>query len=450
MSLSVSPATNPASGDFADDFSYMESKTYLNNASVSLMPRQSMDAMRDFLLEYNSAGPDSSLADDLVTEKAKSVRRIISGIISCQPDEIVLTNSTTDGINMVATGLDSLVGGSNLVIRGMGHEHHANLYPWLYLRDKGVQIRSLPIDAHGLFEMDLLRSFLDARTELIAMSHALYNTGAILPVDDVGRVVHGDGDGYRSGHNNGPDRDNHRSRRNMDDGRSRNDDHRPLFFLDAAQTVGCLAASDCNVSRIRCDFMSFNGSKWLCGPMGMGLFYCSREAGRLLRPVMIGGESAMLYDDNDDAIAGNDVRDADPGYPHTPHIAFKDAPDKFQTGFRNYVGVAGLEASLKYLVGIGFERIRALNRNLSGLLLDELERLPHVVTYAPADRMMRTSIVPFNVEGMDPHRVVELLEKQGIVLAVREMNDLVMVRASPHFFNTEEQMHRLVGALGRL
>ncbi len=425
MSLSP-PLPARLAADLADDFAYAGSKIYLNNASVSLMPRPGMDAMRDFLLEYNSVGPDSALADELVTKKMQGVRKIMSGMISCRPDEIVLTQSTTDGINMVAGGLGSLREGASMIIRGMEHEHHANLYPWLRLRDeKNVRIRSLPIDADGFFEVGELESLMDANTGLVVLSHALYNTGAILPVEEAGRII----------------------RRNRGSCRSSS-----LFFLDAAQTVGCLDAADCDVSRIGCDCMSFNGSKWLCGPMGMGLFYCSREAGRLLEPTAVGGESAMLYDGNGGSDREGEAgrRRAVTGRADIPRLAFKDAPDKFQTGFRNYVGVAGLEASLVYLERIGLGRIRATNRNLSGLLLDELGRLPRVVTYAPADPKRRTSIVPFNVRGADPRRVVERLERQGIVLAVREMGGLTMVRASPHFFNTEEQMHALVDALERL
>ena len=404
--------------DFGDDFAYGNgsSRIYLNNASVSLMPRASIAAMTDFVTEYNAAGPDSDLAGELVEERMKSVRRMISEIISCQPDEVVLTQSTTDGINMTAAGLGAPRAGSNIVIRGMGHEHHANLYPWLRLGETGgVEIRNLSIDEYGFFDTGQLESLVDERTMLVALSHALYNTGSVLPVGEVGRIMRRHGGG---------------------------------FFVDAAQTVGCMDRADCDVSSMRCDYMSFNGSKWLCGPMGTGLFYCSREAGRRLEPASIGGESAMLHP-GDGGSGGSGEGPA--GSAALPRLAFKDAPDKFQTGFRNYAGVAGLEASLEYLRGVGFERIRARNRNLSGILQDELGRLEgRVTTYMPGDPDSRTSIISFNVRDKSPRDVVQRLESRGFVLAVRELGDLEMVRASPHFFNTEGQIHRLVGALRAL
>ena len=417
----------PAGGtksDFADDFAYTGGRIYLNSASVSVMPEPSIDAMRDFLIEYNSAGPDSAASVELVTQKIQNVRDMISGIISCSPDEVVLTQSTTDGINMVASGLGLGAGtadAAGVIIRGMEHEHHANLYPWLRLAERGVRVRSLRIDRDGLFEMGQLASLLDGHAGLVVLSHALYNTGAILPVEEAGSVIRERADGCG-------------------------------FFVDAAQTVGCIDPADCDVSRIGCDYMSFNGSKWLCGPMGTGLFYCSREAGRTLDPIMIGGESATTHDD--DTCSGNgesgNGSSSDDDAQARPRLALKDTPDRFQAGFRNYAGVAGLEASLKYVTGIGLGRIRAINRNLAGLLYDELNRMPAVTVHVPDDPARRTSIMSFNVDSTSPEQVVERLARQGIILAVRNQGNLEHVRASPHFFNTEGEMHALLDALKRL
>ena len=185
-----------------------------------------------------------------------------------------------------------------------------------------------------------------------------------------------------------------------------------------------------DVSKINCDFMSFNGSKWLCGPMGTGLFYCSRKSSSLLEPVSIGGESAMIYDEN--------------------KLAFKDIPEKFQTGFRNYAGIIGLESSANYLLEFGLDNIRKKNRCLSNMLREELSGIKGVTLYGPQDPDDRTSIVSFNIEGMDPRTVVEKLEKMDIVLAVREIFEKKIVRASPHFFNTQSEISRVIEAIKKL
>ena len=382
---------NLVSKDISDDFPKSE-KIYLNNASVSLMPIQSIEAMKEFLTTYNSIGPDSKESDPFVTEKLQNIRKTISKIISCQPDEVILTQSTTDGINFVANGL-TLDNNSNIIIRGMTHEHHANFYPWIKLKEK-ISIQNLPIDDNGFFKLGDLDSAINQNTKLIALSHALYNTGSIMPVEEVGKILDG----------------------------------KVPFFIDSAQTVGCIG--DIDVSKIKCDFMSFNGSKWLCGPMGTGLFYCNRKSSKLLEPKTIGGESAIIYDDS--------------------KLAFKELPDKFQTGFRNYVGIVGLESSANYMLNFGMNNIYEKNQYLSNLFREELSKIPNIILYGPDDQNIRTSIVSFNIKGLDSQQVVDKLEKQNIILAVREIMDKKIVRASPHFFNTESQMIEVIDAIKKL
>jgi len=382
---------NLASKDISDDFPNSD-KIYLNNASVSLMPSQSIEAMREFLISYNSMGPDSKDSEPFVIKKLQNTRKIIAKIISCQPDEIVLTQSTTDGINIVSNGL-SFINNSNIIIRGMAHEHHSNFYPWIKLKEK-VSIKNLPIDKNGFFKLNDLESYIDNNTKLVSISHALYNTGAILPVEEIGKILQ---------------------------------DKIP-FFIDSAQTIGCI--DDIDVSKIKCNFMSFNGSKWLCGPMGTGLFYCNRKSSELLEPTTIGGESAIIYDETS--------------------LAFKELPDKFQTGFRNYVGIVGLESSANYLLNFGMKNIREKNQYLSNLFREELSKIPNMILYGPEDPKNRTSIVSFNIEGLDSQEIVNKLEKQNIVLAVREIMEKKIVRASPHFFNTESEMLQVIDAIKKL
>ena len=345
-------------------------------------------------------GPDSEAASEHVRKAVASARSAVSRIIGCGPDEIVLTQSTTDGVNAVAGGL-RLGPGAGIVIRGGAHEHHANYYPWLRLAGR-ARITSLPVDGNGMFRMGDLEAAVGGgngggaggggRTALVSLSHALYNTGAVLPVEEVGEMLSGRGIPY---------------------------------FVDAAQTVGCMGSMD--VSRIKCDFMAFNGSKWLCGPMGTGLFYCRRGSEGLLEPLGVGGESADLLDGG--------------------RIEHKAMPRRFETGFRNYSGVAGLDYAVRRLAERGLGEVRRRAMRLAGLLRDELGRAPRVTVYGPDEDAMRTSIVPFTVDGGDPAAIAARLERQGIVVAVREFVDKKVVRASPHYFNTDEEVQMLADAV---
>jgi cysteine desulfurase / selenocysteine lyase len=368
-------------------------KIYLNNASVSIMPYSSIKEMSDFLIKYGSIGPDSLESELFLKERLMRIRKKIANIIQCKTEEIVFTQSTTDGVNMVASGL-SLDSKSNIVIRGKGHEHHANYYPWLNLA-KQITIRSLKTDRDGFFDINELHNFVDVDTKCVVLSHALYNTGAILPVEEIGEYLE---------KNNVP------------------------FFLDTAQTVGCFGEYD--YKKTKSDFMSFNGSKWLCGPMGTGIFVCKKESNNLLEPNSIGGESAMIYDDT--------------------NLAYKDIPDKFQTGFRNYVGFVGLEASIDFMLQFGLDKIHKKIMKLSNFMRAELSNLSGITLYGPEDELKRTSIVSFTIDGLEPQKIIEKLEQKKIVLAVREIIDKKIVRASPHFFNSENEIQKVIDEIKKL
>ena len=376
--------------DYSQDFPYKE-KIYLNNASTSRMPRSSISVMSDFLVKYNELGPDSEASDNYVRERLTNLRKEISELIKCKPEEVILTQSVTDGINFVANGL-KMNSNSNIVIRGSTHEHPANYYPWVRAGQR-VELRNLQIDEIGYFELDSFKNTIDERTGLVALSHALFNTGAILPVEEIGKIL---------------------SEKNIP------------YFVDAAQTVGCI--SDVDVNKIKCNFMSFNGSKWLCGPMGMGVFFCRRDSSDLIEPLQVGGESAIFHENK---------------------IVYKEMPARFQAGFRNWSGVACLEASLNYLKKIGMKTIRERNIMLANLLRDEISKISGITLYGPEKEENRTSIVSFSIQDKDSKTLVARLEKENMILAVRDIFSKKIVRASPHFFNTESEIQIVADAIKR-
>jgi cysteine desulfurase / selenocysteine lyase len=363
----------------------------LNNASTSRMPKSSIEAMTEFLIKYNNLGPDSEASDEYVRERLANLRKEVSELIKCRPEEVIITQSVTDGINFVANGL-KLNRDSNIVIRGSSHEHPANHFPWVRTGQR-VELRNLSVDETGYFELDSFKKTIDEKTGLVALSHALFNTGAIIPVKDIGKIL--------------------------------SEKHIP-YFIDAAQTVGCI--SDVDVSRINCNFMSFNGSKWLCGPMGTGIFFCRRDSADLIEPLQVGGESAMFHENK---------------------IIYKEIPAKFQAGFRNWSGVAGLEASIIYLKKIGIQTIRKKNIMLANLLRTELSKIKGIVLYGPQEDEKRTSIVSFSVKNQDSKILVARFEKENIILAVRDIFSKKVVRASPHFFNTESEIQTVIDVIKR-
>ena len=285
---------------------------------------------------------------------------------------------------MVANGLNWKIGDA-IVIRGGRHEHYANYLPWVALsQKKGVQLRELSMtDENGYFDLGQLDK-LAKGYKIITLSHVLYNTGAIMQVEEVGRIA------------------------------QEND---VLFCIDAAQSAGTISV---DVKKIGCHFMAFPGFKWLCGPTGIGVFYCSKTAFELLEPSEIGGESSALSEHN--------------------IITHLEMPSRLQAGFRNFPGAAGLEASLRYILRIGLERIRKKNMSVANILREEISKIPSVKMYGPDDESKRSSIVTFMPQKADSLTLIKKLEQNRIILAARDTGGgKKSVRAAPHFFNSEEE-----------
>ena len=372
---------------------FQTDKTYLNNASVSVMPKTSIEAMKQFLIDYSEMGPDSPESEIFIKGLWEKTRTSIAKVVKCNPDEIIITQSVTDGINIVANGM-KFENDSNIIIRGGEHEHHANYFPWLKLQKK-IDVRSLPVDENGGFGNSDLKKVLDEKTKLVALSHGLYNSGLILPVKEIGNEL---------------------QKENIP------------YFLDTAQTVGCIGEFD--FADTGCDFMSFNGSKWLCGPMGTGVFYCKRESSDLLEPSNIGGETAETNENGE--------------------LTYKELPDRFQAGFRNYVGLAGMESSVTFLQNLGWNNIRNHIISLSNLFIDEIGKISESKVFCPENESERTSIVSFEIAKQDPEKIVSELSQKGIIIAKREIYEKPVLRISPHIYNTKDEILSLVEELKKL
>jgi len=367
-----------------DDYPITKKTIYMNNGAVAPTPLSTIKAMTDFMLTCAQGGPDSPSTFDYIISLLDELRTRVAHLINCEHDEVVLVQSTTEGINIVANGLDWKTG-DTIVVRGGRHEHYANYLPWVALSQrKGVQLRELAMtDENGYFDLGQLEKLVKG-SRLITLSHVLYNTGAIMPVEEVGRIAQENG---------------------------------VLFCVDAAQSAGTISV---DVKKIGCHFMAFPGFKWLCGPIGIGVFYCSKKAFEILEPPEIGSESATLSEQN--------------------IIAHLDMPARLQASFRNFPGAAGLEASLRYILRIGLERIRKKNMNVASILREEISKIPAVKMYGPDDESKRSSIVSFMPQNADSSTLIRQLEQNRIILAARDIGrGKKLVRAAPHFFNSEEE-----------
>jgi len=369
------------------DFPVTKKKIYMNCGSFAPMPLYTIKSITDFLVRCSEEGPDSTSAQEYITSLMKELRILTSQLINCEPEEIIFTQSTTEGLNYVASGLDWKK--SDIIIaRGGLHEHYANYFPWLNISKKhGVKLEEIKIDSNGFFDLDKIdKTAKNKNIKLITLSHVLYNNGAIMPVKEVGKIA---------------------KKQNM------------LYSIDAAQSVGTI---NVDVKKIGCDFLAFPGFKWICGPPGIGIFYCKKESAELLTPKYIGGESAIITQEK--------------------NLVYIDSPQKFQTGFRNYVGIAGLVSSLKYIQRLGVNNVRKMNMNVANEIIEELGKIRGISIFGPEDEKLRTSMISFVIDSVSPKITVSSLQERGIIVAERDIvggGKKKAVRASPHFFNTSNE-----------
>lgn len=374
------------------DFPITKKKIYMNCGSFAPTPISTIKSITDFLVRCSEEGPDSSSVQEYITLLMKELRQILCRLINCEPEEIIFTQSTTEGLNYVASGLEWKK--SDIIIaRGGLHEHYSNYFPWLNVSIKyGVKIEEVKIDKNGFFDLDKIDKIAkNKNSRLITLSHVLYNNGAIMPVEEIGKIAK---------------------------------KHSLLYSIDAAQSVGTI---NVNVRKIGCDFLAFPGFKWICGPSGIGIFYCKKESAPVLIPKYIGGESAIITEEK--------------------NLVYADSPQKFQTGFRNYVGIAGLTSSLRYIQHMGIDTIRKMNMKVANEMIEQLRTIPGVSIFVPEDEKLRSSIVSFDIDSVLSKVVVSRLEENKIIVAERDIvggGKKKAVRASPHFFNTPDEVFTLV------
>ncbi len=392
----------PETPDLRQDFPITKKMIYMNNGAVAPTPLAVVKAMTDFMVKCADEGPDAQATSDYISSLLRELRMRVAHLINCELEEVILTQSTTEGINIVVNGIQWQKG-NKIIIRGGKHEHPANYLPWLRLSQRsGTILQELAIDENGFFDLAALEKAAKG-SKAVTMSHVLYNTGAIMPLDEIGKISKENG---------------------------------LAFCVDAAQSAGTIRI---DVKKIGCHFMAFPGFKWLCGPLGIGVLYCNKDAADLLDPPSIGGESATVSFSNSSGANNN-----------RPIIAIREMPQRLQTGFRNYPGAAGLEAALRYVLRLGIDNIRSANMKVAEALRQELGRINGLNLHGPEDKEKRTSLVTFSVPKDSSTIVKKLEEQSAIILAEREVVGRKIIRAAPHFFNTEAEAATVAGHIKAL
>jgi selenocysteine lyase/cysteine desulfurase len=365
-------------------FPVTERFAYMNHAATGPTPRPVSEALHTFDQARAMLGSEASGTWKALTERA---REKVARLINAHPDEVAFTKNTPEGLSFVAGGLP-WKDGDNLVTTRL--EFPANVYPWLNLRDRGIEVRFVEPRGERLPARDILDA-IDGRTRLVALSWVEFSNGFR---NDLAAV--GEGCRARGAH----------------------------LAVDAIQGLGALR---CDVAALRIDFLAAACHKWMLGPMGLGLFYCRRELLDTLRLIEMGQSS---------------VTPRESWLDYTVEV--QPTAARFEPGALNWPALAGLEAILDLMEGVGRATIEAEVLGLTDRLIAGLERRGYLLktSKVPAER---SGIVSFNHPRMPPAEIEARLKAAGVVVCVREG----AVRVSPHFYNTIEEIDHLLEALPR-
>ncbi|MGM0657207.1 MAG: aminotransferase class V-fold PLP-dependent enzyme [Pseudomonadota bacterium] len=368
--------------NYRELFPVVDRHVWLNHAAISPWPAPVGRAMADFVDQNIAQGP-LGYAEWLATEQR--LRQRAAEFLGAEPDDLALLKNTSEGLSLIAAGLDWQPGDALLCCGG---DFPSNLLPWHQLVPDFVEVREVPFDDDDP-EAGLLRA-LDASVRLLAVSSVRYDSGVRLDLDRLGRAAHAAG---------------------------------ALLVVDAIQHLGALPL---DVSTAPVDFVIGGSHKWLLAPEGLALFWSRPSARRRLKPLQTGWRMwpDMFNFEREDW--------------HQPESA-----RRFEPGTLNMAGIHGLAAAIELLQSIDPEFRAAQLLRRTGWLIEGLERIPGVEIITPSDPDRRAGIVCFTPGRLDPGDVLKKLAANSIFAAKRGP----AVRLSPNFYTPEAHIGEALEAI---
>lgn len=359
---------------YRQEFPVTESRIYLDHAGVAPVPLRVKKEVDRFLA---LASDKAIVGYELWMDRVEEVRAGSAMLIGSDSNEIAFIKNTSHGISLVSGGL-GWKEGDNVII--FENEFPANVYPWLDLKRKGVEVKLIPL-RDGRIYIEDIEGLIDSRTRLLSVSTVQSVNGFMIDLKELGELCRNRG---------------------------------VLFFVDAIQSLGVVPMDvrDCGV-----DFLAADGHKWLLSPEGTGIFYCRKELAKELSPGLIGW---MCVRDEHEF--------------EKIHYNLKTDSGRFEEGSYNVMGIYALGASLDLLLGIGIEDILKRVRGLGDLIIDEADRRGFELK-TPRNALQRGGIVSF-AGDFDPASIRDELMESNIVVNHRGG----ALRLSPHFYNTEDEI----------
>ncbi len=391
------------------DFPIFEQKihgkplAYLDSAASSQKPRQVLDVLRDFYeTSYANVHRGVYVLSERATEAYEGAREIAREFVNApSARELIFTRSATESINLVAYawGLDNLGPGDAVLVTEL--EHHSNFVPWQYIAKRtGADFRLLPIDDNGELRLDALDELGDG-VKVVATNYVSNSLGTVNPVAKLAAWAHERG---------------------------------AIMVVDAAQGA---PHHRVDVQELGCDFLAFSSHK-LCGPTGVGALWGKAELLEPMAPFNLGGHMIRSV--------------------RAEGTTWGELPYKFEAGTMPIAEAVGFGAAMEYVSNVGLEAIAEYESELAGYALERIAEVGGITCYGPpADR--RAGIVSFNVEGIHPHDVAQVLDSEGVAIRaghhccqplMTRLGVAATNRASFYLYTVPEEIDRLVEGLHKV
>ncbi|MCL4464793.1 MAG: aminotransferase class V-fold PLP-dependent enzyme [Chloroflexi bacterium] len=325
-------------------------------------------------------------------ERMEAGRGRVAALVGAEADEIAFTRNATDGVDLVAWGIQWREGDEVII---SDQEHPAMNHPWFYLQARGgPKVKMFAVEPDPEATLRNVRALITSRTRLIASSHVSCQTGIRVPAKDLCALAA---------------------------------EHGLLIFLDGAQAVGQFPV---DVKALGCDFYASNGHKWLHGPKGTGFLYLRRDRLDAVRPTHVGAGSFVRPVDLDD-------------------IRLMPSAHRYEYGTRGYGAYAALPAAVDYLAGLGWDWLEQRLANLSTYLKVRLPEVPNLTLLTPRSWDLSSALVSFTVAGRTSQEMADFLWHTSKIRS-RTFPDKAILRVSTAYFNTEEELDLLLAAMRQM
>jgi len=368
------------------EFPVTREKVFLAHAGVCPLPRRVAEAVKD----YVALGTQSDQEEVFPGARFAQVRQLAARLLQAQPEEIAFVGPTSLALSFIASGLQ-LRKNENILI--YLDDYPSNVYPWMALAEKGVQVRFLNVRDLGRIRLIDVQGQVDEQTRLVALASCHFVSGYRIDLEGIANMLAGRG---------------------------------IPFCVDGIQTVGAFPTP---VKQV--DFLAADAHKWLLGPCAAGLLYVRKEQQERLRPTVFGWHNVRC-----------------PNYVAQAQMAFRPDARRYEAGSANLLGLAGLQAALELLLEIGIDNIAAELLRKRAWLVPALQAKGYLVLQADAPPAHASGIITFHRTGADLPALHQKLIEARIFTSLRaDRSGQHYIRLSPHFYNTDSELHRVLELL---